>query len=118
MSARDREIEAQEDLGVLKKLRSFWKGQITKIDLGKYNTTPISNLKKLALEATLQTLVNQHHFYSLVQDRILIVLQDQSAETTVYDEEESEGDEQLLHIQNLHQQLQDYVKAVRPNESS
>ena len=118
MSARDREreneIEAQENLAVLKKLRSSRKGQITKIehDLGKYNTTPIANLKKLALEATLQTLENQHHFYSLVQDRILIVLQGQSAETTVYDEEESEGDEQLLHIQNLRQQLQDYVKAV------
>ena len=118
MSARDREreseIEKLDDLAALRKLRSSRKGQITKIehDLSKYDGSPIASLKKLVLETTLQRLEKQRHFFSLIQDRILYVLQGRPSEEDTYDEEEREGEAQLLIIQTLQLQLHNHLKAI------
>ena len=98
----------------LRRFRSSRKGQITKIEheLTKYDGLPIAGLKKLVLEATLQTLEKQHSFYTLTQDRILHILQGRPSEEAAYEEEEREGEAQILIIQDLQQQLHDHLKAI------
>ena len=101
-----------DDVAALRKLRSSRKGQITKIehDLERYDKTPIAGLKKLVLEATLRTLENQDHFYSLIQERILLTLH--LTDDNMYEEEEKEGDAQVLIIQDLRQRLHNHLKSI------
>ena len=77
-----------------------------------YDGSPIASLKKLVLETTLQTLEKQRHFFSLIQDRILYVLQGRPSEEDAYDEEEREGEAQLQIIQTLQLQLHNHLKAI------
>ena len=119
---REREIECATDVAALKCLWSSRKGQITKIerDVEKYTGTPISHLKKTAIESTLNTLENQMYFYELIQDKIMTILQDARDDPDhvtykgreILEDEEQTGDTELSRAKTLQVQLKEYIQAI------
>ena len=57
-------------------------------------------------------LETQYHFHTLIQDHILSLLSNRFVEASIYEEEETEGDEQLQVTLDFHQQLKDHLKAI------
>ena len=103
----------EDDVGTLRGLRSSRKGQITKLkkDLERAEATNIAVLKKSSLESTQHALDKQYHFYSIIQERILELLRAKK-DMAAYDEEEQEGDEQLLYTQGLRDRLCDLFTTI------